>query len=100
MKTTIVGIEISEGVSKKTGKQYSMGALHTTTALAPPYGEGNVAKGAAGDKFECDPILLRKIEHLSFPLVVDIEKQDVIRFGKREQVVIDIRPVDIVKKVL
>lgn len=98
MKTTIVGIEISEGISKKSGKAYSMGTLHTTTQLAPPYGDGNVAKGAAGDKFECDPILLRKIEHLSFPLVVDIEKQDVIRFGKREQVVTDIRPLEVIKK--
>ena len=99
MKVTIIGIEISEGISKKNNKAYSMGTIHTMTQLAPPYGEGNVAKGSAGDKFECDVNLLRKIEHLAFPLAVELEKQDVIRFGKREQIVIDLRPVEIVKKV-
>jgi hypothetical protein len=94
----ITGIEITEGVSKKTQRAYAMGTLHTSTPLAAPFGEGNVAKGHAGDKFEADVGLLRKIEHLSFPCVADVEVQSVIRFGKREQVVTDIKPVDVVKR--
>lgn len=97
MKMTITGIEINEGVSKKTNRPYSMGTVHTSTQLASAFGDGNVAKGFAGDKFECDVGLLRKIEHLSFPLVVEVEKVDVIRFGKREQQIADIRPVDVVR---
>lgn len=99
MKMTIIGIEISEGVSKKSAQAYSIGTLHTMTELAPPFGqESNVAKGYSGDKYECSPELLRKVQHLPFPLVCDVEKKDVIRFGERMQVVVDLHPVDVVKK--
>lgn len=95
----IVGIEISEGVSKKTGRNYSMGTVHTITKLAPPMGSAdNVAKGYAGDKLECDVTVLRKIEHLPFPLQVEAEMETVLRFGERRTVVTDLRPLDVVKK--
>lgn len=98
MKLTIVGVEINEGVSKKTGKPYSMATLHALTPLAPPMGADNVAKGFAGDKFECDANLVRAIQALPFPVVCEVEKQDVMRFGQRQQLVTDIRPVDSQKK--
>jgi len=98
VKLTIIGIEINEGMSKKTGKPYSMASVHTMTALAPPMGGDNVARGFAGDKFELDAGLVRTIAHLSFPLVCEVEKQDVIRFGQRQQIITDLRPVDVVKK--
>lgn len=98
MKLLIIGIEISEGVSKKTGKPYSMGTVHCMTPLAPPMGAENVAKGSAGDKYECDAVVLRSIQHLPFPLTCEVDRQDVIRFGQRQQLIVDIKPVDVVKK--
>jgi hypothetical protein len=95
----IVGIEISEGVSKKSGRNYSMGTVHTITKLAPPMGGAdNVSKGYAGDKLECDVSVLRKIEHLPFPLHAEAEIETVLRFGERRSVITDVRPVDVVKK--
>lgn len=95
----IVGIEISEGVSKKTGNAYSMGTLHTVTKLAPAFGGAdNVSKGFMGDRFQCDAPILRKIQHLPFPIMADVTTEDVMRFGKRETVVTDVSPVDVVKK--
>lgn len=89
----IVGIEISEGVGKTSGKAYSMGTIHTMTALAPPMGQAdNVAKGFMGDKFSCDVTVLRKVQHLPFPLTAEVDVQNVMRFGKREAIVVDIRP--------
>lgn len=95
MKTTIIGIEINEGVSKKSGRAYAMGTIHTTFELADAFGEGNVAKGHAGAKLDCPVELLRKLQHLSFPLIAEVERRDVIRFGEVVQQVVDIRPIDV-----
>lgn len=98
-KMQIVGIEITEGVSKKTGRPYAMGTLHTITRLAPPMGGAdNVAKGSMGDKFECDPVVLRKIAHLPFPLACEVDIESQMRFGERKQIVADVRPLDLIKK--
>lgn len=95
----IVGIEINEGVSKKTGRNYAMGTVHTITKLAPPMGGAdNVSKGYAGDKLQCDVSVLRKVEHLPFPLHAEVEVETVLRFGERQSQVTDIRPLDVVKK--
>lgn len=89
----IVGIEINEGTSKKTGRPYSMGTVYTITKLAPPMGGAdNVAKGYAGDKLDCDVTVLRKVQHLPFPLDVEADVDTVLRFGERQQVVTDLRP--------
>lgn len=93
MKVQILGIEVSEGISKKSGKPYSMGTLHTLAHLAPPMGEGNIAKGAMGTSYECDPILLRKIAHLPFPVAAEVVTQPVMRFGQRQEIVADVLPV-------
>ena len=95
----IVGIEISEGVSKKTGNAYSIGTLHTLTQLAPAMGSmDNLSKGFMGDKYACDVNILRKVQQLPFPIVADVTTQDVMRFGKRETIVTDVQPVGIDKK--
>lgn len=95
----IVGIEISEGTSKKTNRPYSMGTVYTITKLAPPMGSAdNVAKGYAGDKLSCDVTVLRKVQHLPFPLHAEVEVETVLRFGERQTVVTDIRPTDTIKK--
>lgn len=99
MKLNIIGIEISEGVSKTSKQNYSIGTVHTMTELAPPMGDkDNVAKGFAGDKYACDVGLLRKIQHLSFPLVVECEVKSQIRFGERQQYISDLSPLEVVKK--
>lgn len=98
MKMQICGIEVTEGVAKKTGKAYAMGRLHTLIALAPPHGEGNVAKGLVGTTYECDVNLLRKVEHLPFPVMAEVDVQPVQRFGQRAEIVVDVRPLEVVKK--
>lgn len=94
----IVGIEISEGTSKKTGNAYSIGSVYTLTKLAPPMGADNVAKGYMGDKYQLDVEILRRIQHLPFPIVAEVTTEDVMRFGKRETIVTEIRPTETVKK--
>lgn len=99
MKVTICGIEVSEGISKKNGKPYSMGSLHAMCALAPPFGGGdNIAKGFMGTTYEADPVLLRKVAHLPMPFEAEVEIGNVMQFGQRKQIVTDVQPVQIVKK--
>ena len=96
MKMTIVGIECSEGISKK-GSAYSIGQVHAMAALAPALG-GNTAKGSIGTTYRTDPILVKKIAHLSFPLTCEVTTEAQVRFGNREEIIIDINPVELVRK--
>lgn len=88
----IVGLEISEGISKKTEKAYSIGTVYTMTRLAPPMA-GNTAKGFMGDRYSVDVETLRPIAHNTFPLQAEITRESVMRFGKREEIITAIVPV-------
>lgn len=88
----IVGIELNEGVSKKTGNPYSIGVLYTMTKLAPPMA-GGVAKGYMGDRYEnVDAEIIRSISHNTFPLNAELTKESVMRFGKRQEMVTHVQP--------
>lgn len=97
-RKTVSGFEASEGVSKKSGNSYSIGTLHTLTKLAPPMGAGNIAVGEMGDQYRVDAEVIRRIAHLPTPFIADVVTEDLMRFGKRETVVTDVRPVEAVKK--
>ncbi len=94
----VCGFEITEGVSKKSGAAYSIGTLHTLTKLAPPMGADNIATGHMGDQYRVDAEVLRRIAHLPTPFFAEVVTEDLMRFGKRETVVTDVRPVEPVKK--
>ena len=90
MKVQVVGFEITEGTSKKTGQPYSIGKLHCALPLAPSDRPGNLAKGLMGSTYQCDVSVLRKVEHLAPPFVADLEQMDVMRFGERRSEVVSI----------
>jgi hypothetical protein len=104
MKVQIVGVERASGVSNKSGspKPYDMATLHTIIRLD----EQNVddgkriskSKGFMGASYSVDGALVAKIEHNSFPILAELVIEDVMRFGKRESKVIEVRPVDRVKQ--
>lgn len=96
-KMQIVGFEGSRGVSSKTGKPYEMGQLHTVAGLAPAFSEDGIAKGFMGTTFRCDLAHIEKIKHLQPPFMADVITGHVMRFGKREEEVIDVVPESRVK---
>ena len=98
MKLQIVGYEANEGVGKKSGQAYAMGSLHSMAALAPAFTAEGVAKGQMGTTYDCPVPLVRKIAHLPVPFLAEVETRDVMRFGKRQQEVVDITPVEVVRK--
>lgn len=103
MKVQVIGIERSEGVSNKSGKEkaYSMATLHVMTKLSTDRnGEKNNAKGFMGDSLRVSPELVRKIEHLPFPVACELTVEDVMRFGKREVDVLDCVPLEVSKQPL
>lgn len=87
MKAHVIGYEIAEGVSKKTGNAYSIGKLYVAL---PVIGKG--AKGLMGSMYDCEPAILRKLENIPLPCLADIEQQDVMRFGERKQEIASISP--------
>lgn len=99
MRMQIVGFEGSSGTSNKTGKAYAIGSLHAMAPLAAPYGENGVAKGVMGTTYSCPLPLIMKIQGLPTPFIAEVEVVDIMRFGKREQEVRDISPVETQRKV-
>lgn len=96
-KMQIVGFEGSSGVGKTSGKAYAIGQLHTLARLAEPFQEGGISRGQMGTTYPCPLPLVEKIRHLTPPFLAEVDVQDVMRFGKREQQVIDISPVSTTK---
>ncbi len=92
MKAHVIGIEISEGISKKTGTPYSIGKLY---AALPIMGKG--ARGLMGSEYQCEPAILRKLDGVELPIACELEMQDVMRFGNRRQEIVSVVPLGAVK---
>jgi hypothetical protein len=92
-RMTVIGIEGMEGVGRESGKAYAMGRLHTSIPLAPPM-KDQIAKGEVGTTYDCDLNLIKKVAHLPTPFVCEADMQDQQKFGKRVQIVVDLRPVE------
>lgn len=98
MKLQIVGFEANEGMGKASGKAYAMGALHSMAVLAPAFTAEGVSKGQMGTTYDCPVPLVRKVAHLQVPFYAEVETRDIMRFGKRQTEVVDITPVETVRK--
>jgi hypothetical protein len=94
MKIKVVGTERMEGTSSKSGKAYAIGRVHAIAPLdTSRNSERGQAKGWMGTTYEVDVELVKRIEHNTLPFDAEMLVEDVIRFGKREGKVMDIRPV-------
>ena len=98
MRMQIVGFEGTSGVSGKSGKAYEIGQLHALAPLAAPYGDDAVAKGVMGTTYRCSLLLIQKIKGLPTPFMAEVEVIDVMKYGKREQEVRDISPIETIRK--
>ncbi|SDC08808.1 hypothetical protein SAMN05192589_101227 [Paracidovorax valerianellae] len=87
MKAHVIGIEISEGVSKKTGNAYAIGKLYTALPIV-----GKGARGLMGSEYQCEPAVLRKLDGLELPCMAELEMQDVMRYGQRRQEIVSVVP--------
>jgi len=86
----ICGYEIITGTSKTTGKPYDMSKFHTLIPLS----QSEHAVGVAGTSYDCPAHVLDKLRGITLPAMFEVQTQDVQRFGKREQQVMSITPVD------
>lgn len=98
MKMQIVGLEGSSGISGKSGKAYEIGQLHSIVRLAPPLGDDNVAKGFMGSTYRCALEIVKSLAGLPLPFMAEVDVQDVMRFGKREQEVFGVVPEKVAAK--
>lgn len=97
MKIKVVGLERAEGISHKSGKPkpYAIASVHAVVKLDERDAEGTLTKGAMGTSYGVDPEVVKRVEHLPLPFDAELVVEDVMRFGKRETKVLDLRPVAI-----
>ncbi len=88
MKVTVIGLDWMEGVSKKTGNNYSIGRFFVTLPI-----DGKNAKGNQGAEYEASAEMVRRFDQLPMPFEADMTFQDVVRFGKRESKLVDVTPI-------
>ena len=94
MKVEIIGLEASApgAVSKKSGQEYDIGAIHAVARLAPPFDSKGIAKGGMGTTYRCSSEVVRKCSHLPLPFSGELVFETVMRFGKPDLFVTDLRP--------
>lgn len=97
MRMQIIGFEGNADISKKTGQPYEIGQIYTVVRLAAPYGSA-ISRGSMGSTYRCPLALIKKIEAVTTPFIADVEVVDVMKYGKREQEVLDITPVELARK--
>lgn len=85
MKAYVIGTSINEGVSRTTGKPYSIAKLFAALPLA---GEG--ARGMMGSEYQVEAAVLRKLDTIALPAYCELEMQDVMRYGKRQQEIVSV----------
>lgn len=95
MKITVIGLERSEGISSKTNKPYAIGRVHAAVKMEEVGGAGRMSKGTMGTSYDVDVEAIKRLEHLPLPFDADLEVEDVMRFGKRETKVLDVRPLGV-----
>ena len=92
-KMQVVGFEGSQGIGKKTGKPYEIGQLHVVAPLAPAFSEDGIAKGLMGTTYQCGLDVINKLKNLQPPFMAEVVVSPIMRFGKREEAVTDVIPV-------
>lgn len=96
MQVTIIGVERMEGVSKKTGNEYRIGRIHAILPAMPSKSpNGNVAGMQANIYEDVDIELIKKIEKTSFPFDAEMQIQDVMQYGQKKGIIVDIRPLQV-----
>lgn len=94
MKVFLIGSTPLDGLSKKTGKPYDMSAFYSVARLDASDGE---TKGHMGCDHKTTASVVRSISHLDYsffkPLEVDLELEEVMRYGKKETMVTAVHPV-------
>jgi hypothetical protein len=86
----ICGFEVLVGTSKTTGKPYDMSRFHTLI----PLDQSANAVGYSGTSYSCPAHVLDKLRDVTLPITCDVQMQDVQRYGKREQQVVSISPME------
>jgi hypothetical protein len=93
MRVTVVGVERLEGVGKESKKDFAIGKVFATVKLETSHSDKGLTKGAMGTEYRVDVETVKRIEHLDFPVDAELVVEDVMRFGKRETKVLDVRPI-------
>lgn len=93
MKVVIIGLERLEGIGKESKKPFAIGKVYAAVKLDSRETANGLTKGAMGTEYRVEVEAVKKIEHLPMPFEAELVLEDVMRYGKRETNVLEVRPV-------
>jgi hypothetical protein len=94
VKMHVIGLEVAQGVGKKSGNSYAIGKVHVTLPISQKTNETSFARGGMGATFQCEPELLRPLDSYPLPFTGEIEFAAVMRYGEVVQEIVAIKPAD------
>lgn len=96
MKVFLIGSDWMQGISKKTQRPYDIGNLYAAAKLDPTNPN---ARGHMGATYECASSVAQSIQHIphsiSNPLEVELEIEDVMRYGQKRSIVVAVKPIQL-----
>ncbi len=96
MKVKVIGLKRFEGVVD--GKSIVSGKLFCEVKLDDSRnGEKQSAKGFAAEELRVSADIVKRLEHLPLPFMADAETERVSNGKEAREVVIDVRPLDVVR---
>lgn len=99
MKMLIRGMEPVSGISSKTNKPYDMTKVHTEIALAPSINSDQPTMGFAGRAYPLASFeVWAAVKHLKEPFMAEVDLREQMKFGKPEQTIFSIVPIETSKK--
>lgn len=94
MKVFLIGSTPIADISKKSGKPYDMSKFYSVAKLDASDGE---TKGHMGSEYKTTAAVVRSVSHLDYsfhkPLEVELELEELMRYGNKETMVIAVHPV-------
>lgn len=94
MKVFLIGSTPIADISKKSGKPYDMSKFYSVAKLDSSDGE---TKGHMGSEYKTTAAVVRSTAHLDYsffkPLEVELELEELMRYGNKETMVVAVHPV-------
>lgn len=98
MKVKVLGLKRFSGVVD--GKPINSGKLYAEVKLDDSRNsDTQFSKGHAAEELRVSPDVIKRLEHLPLPFMADVETERVMTGKGAQEVVIDVRPLDIVPSV-
>lgn len=99
MKVRVTGFKVFIG--QVNGSKINSGKMYTECRLDESRndGENQISKGVFTEEWRVDPDIIKRLKHLPLPFDADFDIERVGNGKESRELVIDVRPLEVVKPV-